>query len=360
MNSFRLLAFGLVSAMLLSCSVTDTNGVSNANSSPAQVSTALVATPAVASAAQTSDIQAGKPVAVTFSNSTATLQVQKDSAANPVVTVVADDGVTTYFRKPATAKVSLRKTGALDEFLQGVWVAFAQMKSGVWFELIVDSNNQITMTIAPKDLGIQIDIKVQGTPSNEDVAKVAKQFTAWQQASSSLLGSSTVASSSSIAASSKTNSSSSTVASSSSIKVSSSSSSNIIAVSSSSFIIEYPTSSSSIASSSNSSCLTDTYRQYFLDNQTFGLGMEAVPNATCTQLTIYASGNIKYDLTLTMGDVGTMAKVVKNGTTYPYCMIYPTATQAISSVAAQLVTGVDAVTSKTNLNLCALALQPLN
>lgn len=268
-KTLRLLA-PLAFALVLSCSDESTDP---AASQPVSVNENIVNTDATLAETDASALAQGTAISVAFQSETATLQLGTDADSDPIIALTEADGSITYFRKSTT----IQSKATLDEFLQGVWEAFARYEGGVHFELDVDADNNLTLVIAETEAGIQVDVRIQGTPSEQEVAEAVTIFQAWQAnvssssavASSSSVG--TTASSSSSASnpmSSAATSSSSMETTSSSSSVTTLSSSSTTALSSSSSVT--PLSSSSTTTSSSSAggsthtwCDYDMYLNYF-------------------------------------------------------------------------------------------------
>lgn len=139
----------------------------------------LISQPPIAVAPTSIDpILEGDTVTVALGTSIVNLNLVANSNNQTLIAITGTDGVVTYFQKESEV-VALRKD--LQTFLQGVWVAIAQVKGGVHFKLVVDPQNRLTLSIANTDQGIQIDIQVQGTPSQEQVNAAEQQFIAWMQ-----------------------------------------------------------------------------------------------------------------------------------------------------------------------------------
>jgi hypothetical protein len=230
------------------------------------------------------------------------LQVLDD--ASPVI-ALTEGTTTTYFRPLETTTLARRAN--LDLFLQGVWQAFAQLRGGVYFELVIDPENNVQMTLQTTEAGIQVDVRVQGTPTAAQVETLKVEFKNWQSSQSSssveiipVSSEAVIPPSSSIwfessssqpvvySSSSEFGSSSSqpVVYSSSSVLVSSSSPSDLSSsqVLSSSVIVASSSSSAPLSSSvapSSSSVVSDNacmlgaqyVLNYFVNNNTFGAGL---------------------------------------------------------------------------------------
>jgi hypothetical protein len=108
------------------------------------------------------------------------LQVLDD--ASPVI-ALSEGTTTTYFRPLETETLARRAN--LDLFLQGVWQAFAQLRGGVYFELVIDPENNVQMTLQSTEAGIQVDVRVQGTPTAAQVETLKVEFKNWQNSQSS-------------------------------------------------------------------------------------------------------------------------------------------------------------------------------
>lgn len=225
-KSMRFLA-PLALSLLLSCA---SDNETQLGRQDVVVDDAYLDEPATLSGNATETLAEGQPITVQFQDKQASLQIGQDASGDPLIALTDDEGTITYFRK---SSATLQKAN-LDEFLQGVWEAFARLKGGVQFALDVDTDNKLTLVIANQEEGIQVDVRVQGTPSEQEVEKAIAVFKDWQDQTSS---------------SSQLSSSTSILSSSSAIKPSSSSSSVAKPVSSSSV----NTSSSSAHASSSSS-----------------------------------------------------------------------------------------------------------
>lgn len=234
MNSFKLSGLAAIAFLAFSCTVKESNNAGEeAQVENTQIDQVLISQPPIAVAPTAMDpILNGETVTVALGSSVVNLKLVANSNNQALLAVTGIDGVITYFQKEAEV-VALRKD--LQTFLQGVWVAIAQVKGGVHFKLVVDPQNRLTLSIANTEQGIQIDIQVQGTPSQEQVNAAEQQFIAWMQGetpSSSIVQPILSSSSESIPA-----------LSSSDLIATVSSSSNIAPVSSSGFIILPPLSS---------------------------------------------------------------------------------------------------------------------
>lgn len=204
MNKY-FLSCAVCAAFLFGCS--DSKSPTAADPVKVKVDQAIVDQPAVPVTATTVEALAnGDTVDVAFGASTAQVSVLKNSSNEPIVAVTSSDGTITYFEKSADQTAALSKVAiaggeSLQEMLKGVWVAIAQLKGGVYFKLVVDPNNQLTLLIEKKETGVQIDIQIQGTPSQEQVEAAAVQFFTWianpTESSSALITSSATLGSSS-------------------------------------------------------------------------------------------------------------------------------------------------------------------
>lgn len=262
-KTLRLLA-PLALVLVLSCSNESTDP---AASQKVSINEAIVNTDATLAATDANALAQGTAVSVAFQSETATLQLGTDADSDPIIALTEADGSITYFRKSTT----IQSKATLDEFLQGVWEAFARYEGGVHFELDVDADNNLTLVIAETEAGIQVDVRIQGTPSEQEVAEAVTIFQAWQAnassssavASSSSTGTTTSSSSSATTSSSSmenaSSSSSIETANSSSSETTTSSSSSVTPLSSSSTT----TSSSSAGGSTHTWCDYDMYLNYF-------------------------------------------------------------------------------------------------
>jgi len=193
-KSMRFLA-PLALSLLLSCT-SDNEG--QLGRQEVVVDDAYLDEPATLSGNETQTLADGQPITMNFQEKQASLQIGQDASGEPLIALTDDEGTITYFRK---SSASLQKAN-LDEFLQGVWEAFARLKGGVQFALDVDTNNKLTLVIVNQEQGIQVDVRVQGTPSEQEVEKAIAIFKDWQDpissSSSQLSSSASLPSSSSV------------------------------------------------------------------------------------------------------------------------------------------------------------------
>lgn len=241
------IVLALTAGFLMSCDSQSDDSASN--SSTVQVEEAYLESDPELAAAKLEPLVNGDAVEVQFGDLSATLQLKSDTDGSPILAMTQSNGTTSYYRK---SDVALAKT-SLDDFLQGVWVAFARLENGVLFSLGVDTDNRLILLIEEQEQGIQIDIRIQGTPSAEAIDQAALQFQAWQNKTLSSSSAIVVSSSSSIA---MVSSSSSSIAYSSSFLADRSSSSSSVDKPTSSSSSALSPSSSSVAVSSSSSAQT--------------------------------------------------------------------------------------------------------
>ncbi len=303
------IVLALTAGFLMSCDSQSDKSV--ADTSTVQVDEAYLDTDPELAAEMLEPLVHGDAVEIQFGDSSATLQLKSDADGAPVIAMAQSNGTTSYYRK---SDASLAKT-SLDEFLQGVWVAFARLENGVLFSLDVDTDNRLILLIEEQEQGIRIDIRIQGTPSAEAIDQAALQFQAWQNRSSSSSSAIVVSSSSSIvivgnSSSSSAYSSSSWTdrsSSSSSIDKPASSSSSTPSLSSSSIAVSSSSSSAQTPSSSSSAAwngwcafsnLSTTYFQVSSTTTpgwTLGLYQYSIANtqSTCANGTITYQGDIQ-------------------------------------------------------------------
>lgn len=295
-----------------------------------EISTIADAAPVVISDASIEQIIVGNSTQVSFNNSTAEISIVYDETT-PTIAMESDDGIITYFQKTTSEQATLSKMANLDLFLQGVWVAIAQMKNGIYFKLAVDTENRLELIVEQKESGVQIDIQIQGTPTAEQVKEAEKVFTQWVNglSSSSIILSSSSSSSEDMPISSSSvgypsSSSSSLLSSSSFIEIQSSSSSLPISSSSSSLAISSSSiaSSSSVVVSSSSSlgsvCLFDEYQNFLIEMKSWYGNDVVYTKETCTKGTVLftSSNKTKYiDITI-LGDSPFYNKIAIRGAPY--------------------------------------------
>lgn len=324
-----------LSLLALSCSVKDSSSPEQSGLTQTQYDQTVADLPPVPVSITTIDpILNGDTIKVALGTSEVGLSLAKTSDNQTVLTMNGADGVVTYFQKESET-VALKRTEDLGTFLQGVWVAIAQVKGGVYFKLVVDPQNRLTLVIENTDSGVQVDIQVQGTPNQEELDKAEKIFLAWQ-AGDTLSSSSAElpASSSSVELLASSSSSAWELPVSSSFITEWPLSSSVWIIDppiSSSTLVEYPPSSSapllpsssSVALPSSSSgefCLFDEYQGYFIEM----LSADGFSKTSCyagfmniqkndgvhyysISISPYYSALTKYSVTTTSGEINQYA-----------------------------------------------------